>query len=247
MPQPGVHAVFALASRRFFPSRRWFALGLVFGALIPDLDSYAQAAAFLIGRMTAAQAEAVYHRTLTHSLFFAAGVALIFAILSVIRGGKAVRTFGLGVATGIAVLHIFIDIFAWFDGVGILWPLWSVDLWGWFTPPEVVRNLLRAGDFYAIAGYFAYLMILAHRGRTDAGYLPRLRLYAVLQLGLGAVFTVLAVLLSEKSYNIPDGVLFLFWAYPNALWVTWQMRETIAGRPLGWQPSPSAIPPVSPA
>ena len=61
----------------------------------------------------------------------------------------------------------------------------------------------------------------------NANYLPRLRLYTYVQFGLAVVFTILAVILPVKSYNIPDGAVFLFWAYPNALWVTWRMRETI--------------------
>lgn len=227
MPQPGLHAVLALASRRIFLAYRWFSLGLVFGALLPDIDSYAQAAAVLLSRMDPLQAEAVYHRTLTHSLLSALGVALLFVLLSVVRGGQIVRIFGFGVATGIAALHIVIDIFAWFDGVGILWPLWSINLWGWLTLPAVVPNLLRAGNFFAFALYFVYLRDLANRTRTDAGYLSRLRFYTVMQLGLGAVFTLLAVILPPGRYNTLDGAVFLFWAYPNAFWVTWRMRDTI--------------------
>ena len=108
-----------------------------------------------------------------------------------------------------------------------LWPLWSVNLWGWLTLPEVIRNLLRAGDFWAFALYFAYLASVARKAGTDADYLPRLRLYTYVQLGLGLIFTVLALLLPYKTYNTLDGAAFLFWAFPNALWVTWRMRATI--------------------
>jgi len=125
------------------------------------------------------------------------------------------------------VLHILPDVFAWFDGVGILWPFWSINLWSWLTLPEIVQKLLRAGNFFAFAAYFYYLILLARRASSNGAYLPRLRLYTFLQAGLGLVFTVLAFLLSTASYNTPDGALFLFWAYPNALWVTWRMKDTI--------------------
>jgi membrane-bound metal-dependent hydrolase YbcI (DUF457 family) len=105
--------------------------------------------------------EAIYHRTLTHSLFFALAVAIIFYLLSLVLSRSEIGTFGFGLATGMALLHTVIDIFAWFDAVGVFWPLWSIDLWGWFTTPEIISNLLRAGNFFAFAAYFAYLSMLA--------------------------------------------------------------------------------------
>jgi membrane-bound metal-dependent hydrolase YbcI (DUF457 family) len=227
MPQPGLHAVLALATRNSFSRRPWFTLGLTFGALLPDADSYPQAFAIIIGRMNPVEAEAIFHRTLTHSLFFALAAGIAFYLASLRRGGQPLRIFGWGLATGIAVIHIFVDIFAWFDGVGILWPLWSINLWAWLSLPEIVTNLLRAGNFLAFAAFFAYLTILARQARTDLDYLPRLRLYMYIQLGLGLLFSGSAFILSAQAYNISDGALFLFWAYPNALWVTWQMKETI--------------------
>ena len=86
---------------------------------------------------------------------------------------------------------------------------------------------MRAGNFWAFAGYFAYLSTLARKFATNTGYLQRLKAYTYSQVGLGVIFTVLAFALTTKTYNIPDGAAFLFLAYPNALWVTWRMRETI--------------------
>jgi len=227
MPQPGIHAVLALATRKKFSIKHWFAMGLTFGALLPDADGYAQAFAVLVQKMDPVVAEATFHRTLTHSWFFAAAIALLFYLISLARGGESLRTFGYGLATGMAVLHTFVDIFAWFDGVGVLWPLWSVNLWGWITLPVVVKNLLRAANFLAFAGFFAYLASLARGAKSNSAYLPRLRTYMYIQLALGVVFTILALVMTEKSYNFPDGIAFLFFAYPNALWVTWKMKDTI--------------------
>jgi membrane-bound metal-dependent hydrolase YbcI (DUF457 family) len=228
MPQPGLHAVLALATRNGFSRQQGFALGLTFGALLPDADGYPQAAAIIIGRMDPVEAEAIFHRTLTHSLFFAVAVGVVFYILSVLYRSRPLRIFGWGLATGIAVIHIFVDIFAWFDGVGILWPLWSINLWSWLALPAIITNLLRAGNFLAFAAFFAYLAVLARQAKTNTGYLPRLRLYTYIQLGLGLLFTGLAFIMPATAYNIADGTLFLFWAYPNALWVTWRMQNTIA-------------------
>jgi hypothetical protein len=141
--------------------------------------------------------------------------------------GKDLNNFGLGAATGLVLLHIFVDIFIWFNGVGILWPFWSINLWEWITLSGPVQNLIRAGNFYAFAAYFAYLAIIAGRARSDIGYLPRLRLYSYAQLGIGIIFTVLAFALPTSTYNLVDGAILLLLAYPNALWVTWRMRNTI--------------------
>ncbi len=227
MPQPGLHAILALATRKTFSKQKWFALGATFGALLPDADGYAQAFAVLVQKMEPALAEAIFHRTLTHSLFFAAGLALVFYLISLARGGESLRNFGFGLAVGIAVLHSFVDIFAWFDGVGLLWPIWSVNLWSGVELPEIVKNLLRSGNFIAFALYFGYLATLARRAQSNSDYLPRLRVYTYIQAGLAIVFTIFAFIATEKAYNIPDGVAFLFFAYPNVLWVTWRMRDTI--------------------
>jgi membrane-bound metal-dependent hydrolase YbcI (DUF457 family) len=227
MAQPGLHAVLALATRNTFSTRRWFALGLVFGALFPDADAYPQAFAIILGGMDPQWADDVFHRTFTHSLFFVLFLVIAIYLISLVRGGEKLRSFGFGAIVGIVVLHIFVDIFVWFDSVGILWPFWSIDLWDWVTLPETVQNLLRAANFYAFAAYFAYLAILARRARTDTDYLPRLRLYTYGQLGVGIVFTVLAFALSASIYNFADGAVFLLLAYPNAFWVTWRMRETV--------------------
>ena len=227
MPQPGLHAILALAARKRLSARRWFALGLVFGSLLPDADSYPQAFAILVQKMDAQAAEAIYHRTFTHTLFFPLALVVLLSLISLVRGGQALRIFGYGLAVGMALLHSLVDIFAWFDGVGLLWPVWSVNLWSWLTLPEDVTNLLRAGNFWAFAAYFAYLAALARRAGTNAVYLPRLRRYTYAQLAFAAIFTVLAFLLPLKTYNLPDGAVFLLLAFPNVVWVTWQMRETI--------------------
>jgi len=227
MPQPGIHAILAVAARTRISTRRWFPLGLALGSLLPDADSYAQADGVLVQGLDAHTAEALYHRTLTHSLFFAAGLAVLLYLLSLVRGGEPLRLFGAGLATGMAVFHTLPDVLAWFDGVGVLWPLWSVNLWSWFEPPEIVVKLLRAANFWAFALYFAYLAGLARRSGKNLEYLSRLRRYTYLLAALGAVFTALAFLLPTPAYNLPDGAAYLFLGYPMCLWVTWRMRETI--------------------
>ena len=226
MPQPGLHGLFALGVLRLRPAPRGFALGLMAGALLPDLDTYPQGIAVVLG-MDPARAEAVFHRTLTHSLFFAIGVALALAGSARLRGDRAQMAFAGGWLLGSVGLHILPDLLAWFDGVGILWPLWSVNLWAGVALPHPVPNLLRAMNFYAFAAYLFAMGKEARRRGMDRRGLISLRKEVKVQLGLGALFTPLALLLPTSQYNLLDGAAFLLWAYPRVLWITWRMRSVI--------------------
>ena len=226
MPQPGLHGLFALGVLRLRPAPRGFALGLMAGALLPDLDTYPQGIAVVLG-MDPARAEALFHRTLTHSLFFAIGVALALAGSARLRGDRAQMAFAGGWLLGSVGLHILPDLLAWFDGVGILWPLWSVNLWAGVALPHPVPNLLRAMNFYAFAAYLFALGKEARRRGMDRRGLISPRKEVKVQLGLGALFTPLALLLPTSQYNLLDGAAFLLWAYPRVLWITWRMRSVI--------------------
>ncbi len=227
MAQPGLHALLAVATRKTFSPRRWFALGLAFGSLIPDADLYAQAFAFVARGMAPATADRLFHRTFTHSLFFALALWAACYAASWVRGGDGLRTFGAGLALGVALLHTAVDVLTWFDGVGVLWPIWEVNLWAGVHVPEVTGKLLGAGNFYACAAYLASLGWLARRAHTRADYLPRLWLYTLVNLALGIVFTALAFGLPTLAFLGYGAVAFLGFAYPNALWVTWQMRGVL--------------------
>ncbi len=201
-------------------------MGLMAGALLPDLDTYPQGIAVVLG-MDPARAEALFHRTLTHSLFFAIGVALALAGSARLRGDRAQMAFAGGWLLGSVGLHILPDLLAWFDGVGILWPLWSVNLWAGVALPHPVPNLLRAMNFYAFAAYLFALGKEARRRGMNRRGLISLRKEVKVQLGLGALFTPLALLLPTSQYNLLDGAAFLLWAYPRVLWITWRMRSVI--------------------
>jgi len=228
MPQPGLHGLFALSVLRLRPAPRGFALGLMAGALLPDLDTYPQGVAVVLG-MDPARAEALFHRTLTHSLFFAIGVALVLAGSARLRGDRARMAFAGGWLLGSVGLHILPDLLAWFDGVGILWPLWSVNLWASVVLPDPVQNLLRAANFCAFAAYLFLLGKEAQRRGMGERELASLRKEVKVQLGFGALFTPLAFLLPASQYNFLDGAAFLLWAYPRVLWITWRMRSVVEG------------------
>lgn len=227
MPHPGFHGVIALAARRVFTGRHWFALGLVFGSMLPDADGYPQAFAVIAQGMDPRLADETFHRTFTHTLFFPLAIALIFLVIHLFRKDRSLLNFGLGMAAGAAILHSLVDILGFFDGVGLLWPLWSINLYANVHLSDHQIQMLRSVNFLAFALYLWYLSSIAKKQNTNSGYAPRVRNYGIMQAGLFAVFFALTFVLPFKTYNTVDGAVFLLVAFPNVLWATWKMRETI--------------------
>lgn len=221
MPQPGIHAILALAARRKLPVKPMLATGVVVGSLLPDLDGYAQAAAVLFFHVDPVEAEATYHRTLTHSVFFALAIGLAFVLTGFLRKCTATKWFGVGLFIGMVVFHSLLDILGWFDGVGILWPFASVNLWQNVHLGDTAKNLLRSGNFLAFGGYLYYLR---HLGGNE-----KLSFYARSLVVLSLPMAVLAIELSSRIYNLVDGALLLLFAYPVALWATWKSSNVIEG------------------
>jgi len=118
-----------------------------------------------------------------------------------------------------AVFHILPDILLWFDGVGILWPFASIDLWRGVHLGETAQNLLRAGNFAAFAVYLSLLSRL----------LPdeSVKRCAWVQWGLAGLFGIAALVLPRKTYNLCDGAALLLFAYPSTLWLTWKHRQAL--------------------
>jgi membrane-bound metal-dependent hydrolase YbcI (DUF457 family) len=164
MAQAGIHGMVGMAVRRWTSGREWLALGIVLGNLLPDADNLAVAGATLAGLPTAG-----LHRTFTHSLFFAGGIALVFAIVA--RLYKRPRWENLGVGLGIGVvMHILLDLLVWFDGVEILWPIPSwVNLWANVKPPVWWSKLMMPAEFLCFALLFALLDRTARIAHLDRG------------------------------------------------------------------------------
>ncbi len=227
MPHPGFHGVLALATRKTFSQKNWFALGLVFGSMIADADGYLQAFATIVLKMDPKLADDTYHRTFTHTLFFPLGILLIFLLIHLFKREQNILNFGFGMALGSALLHSLLDILGFFDGVGILWPYFSVNFWSNVHLSEIQKQLLRSVNFLAFGGFLWYLIALAQKTKTSLNYVATLKIYLYLQGLLFVVFIALAFILPFKTYNIIDGAVFLFVAFPNVLLATWKMRETI--------------------
>jgi membrane-bound metal-dependent hydrolase YbcI (DUF457 family) len=227
MPHPGFHGILALVARKTFSRKHWFGLGLVFGSMVPDADGYPQAFAIMVQRVDPHAAEATFHRTFTHTLFFPLAIALIFLLIHLVRQDQTLLNFGLGMATGSAVLHSLVDILGFFDGVGLLWPIWSINLYSNVQLTDHQVQMLRSVNFLAFSLYFGYLLMLARKANTNTDYTPRLQNYIYVQAALFVLFFAATFILPFQTYNTIDGAVFLFVAFPNVLWVTWKMRNTI--------------------
>ena len=220
MAQAGLHGLVGLPVRKWLGQREWLMLGFVLGSLLPDSDNLAVAVATVAKSSTEG-----LHRTFTHSLFTSAVVVGVFYLVSVFT--KRPRWINLGVGLGAGLLmHIFLDLIIWFDGVAILWPIpvW-INLWSSVTPPAFWKTLMNPLELLFIALFFYALFDLAHKQGSDLSFLSKLRFWIVLEGLLFLVFLVLAYTLSKGFLTI-FGVVYLL-SLGLAIGIAIRMRATI--------------------
>jgi len=220
MAQAGLHGLVGLPVRKWLGQREWLMLGVVLGSLLPDSDNLAVAVATVAKSSTEG-----LHRTFTHSLLTAAVVVGVFYLVSVFT--KRPRWINLGVGLGAGLLmHIFLDLIIWFDGVAILWPIpvW-INLWSSVTPPAFWKTLMNPLELLFIALFFYALFDLARKQGSDLSFLSKLRFWIVLEGLLFLVFLVLAFTLSKGFLTI-FGVVYLL-SLGLAIGIAIRMRATI--------------------
>jgi membrane-bound metal-dependent hydrolase YbcI (DUF457 family) len=227
MPQIGIHAIIGLTLRKTFAKTKLFAVGLVIGSVLPDIDGYGQAYGILFGGLDGRTSEQVYHRSFTHSLLFAVLVGLLFHLIGSYTKKDILKQFGWGVATGMFIAHDLPDTLIYSNGVALFWPLPNVYLWGHVTAPPLIAKMLRSFNFLTTAIYFTYLYRMAKDTNTSTEYLPRLRFYTYTMFALWAGLFIMVFTIPEAIYDIPDGGFLLLYLFPNIFWVTWKMSETI--------------------
>jgi membrane-bound metal-dependent hydrolase YbcI (DUF457 family) len=186
MPQAGIHAITGLASRTWMPKKEWLLLGVLLGNMFPDLDNLAVAYATL----TRADPHGL-HRTFTHSLFTTAALLILFHLMAAVTKDAKWSHFGAGFAAGI-LMHILLDLVAWFDGVELFWPIsYELNFWRGFVKPDWVQIFLDTGEFLAFGLYFVLLLSLVRRNRINMERQTILRAWAYMQFALFILFTVL--------------------------------------------------------
>ena len=220
MAQAGIHGLVSMAVRKLAPERTWLVYGMVLGSILPDADNLAVAVATVSGRSTAG-----LHRTFTHSLIAILVVMAAFYLVSLLIKQPRWNNMGLGLGVGI-LLHTVLDIFIWFDGVAILWPIPSwFNLWEGVTVPDWWNQLMQPVELLFFAFFFVYLYRLARKQGTDQKFLGTLRIWIGLQSVLFLVFLVLAYTLTKGFLTI-FGAIYLL-SLGLAVGVTIRMRSTI--------------------
>ena len=220
MAQAGIHSMVGMAVRKWTPARKWLMLGIVLGNLFPDADNLAVAGATIIGKSTEG-----LHRTFTHSLFFVAAIVIVFYGVAWISKRSEWGNLGLGLGIGV-FMHILLDLFIWFNGVEILWPIPSwINLWPNASLPEWWDKLMMPVENLFFALFFILLASTAKKRNTDSDYLSKLRIWTWVQ---GILFVVFMVMV----YTMKSGFLTIFGAVyllslGLAFGITIRMRETV--------------------
>ncbi len=220
MPQAGIHGILGMAVQKWTPNRMWLLLGIVLGNLLPDADNFAVAVATVAGLPTEG-----LHRTFTHSLFFVGAIIILFYAIARLTHNSKWNNLGIGLGIGV-VMHILLDLLIWFNGVEILWPIPSwINLWTNVTPPEWWIKLMLPVENLAFVLFFLFLAAKARKRQTDIEYLPKLRLWTIVQAVLFFVFMIL-VFTMERGFMTIYGAVYLL-SLGLVFGVTMRMRDTI--------------------
>jgi membrane-bound metal-dependent hydrolase YbcI (DUF457 family) len=231
MPQNGFHGIVGLGAAKLLAkhvSRENadpFVGAVVLGAMLPDVDMYPTAVAFLANRMDLIY---VIHRSLTHSLPL---ILLLLLIGAVVRAGPS-RFVYWGLAIGMAT-HVVLDTLFWFTQIDLFWPfshvpssnplLPIVNLWQDMRPGVLFVNVREAFEFLA---YALLLMALA----KIAPQIPDSRRWQLLAWACFGVTLITAFLFRQSStiqhvlVTAPYLLLFL----PYVWLTTWKHRREIA-------------------
>jgi membrane-bound metal-dependent hydrolase YbcI (DUF457 family) len=220
MAQAGLHGLVSYPLRKWAGVRPWLMLGIVLGSILPDADNLAVAIATLTGGSTEG-----LHRTFTHSWFTVVSLILVFYLVSLFTGKPRWNNLGFGLGLGVT-LHILFDLLVWFDGVAILWPIPSwLNLWEKVSAPAWWMTLMQPVELLFFALFFYSLHVLARRQGTDAGFLPKLRLWTALEGVLFILFLVLAFTMTKGFLTIFGAVYLL--SLGLAVGIVIRMRLTL--------------------
>jgi membrane-bound metal-dependent hydrolase YbcI (DUF457 family) len=165
------------------------------------------------------------HRTFTHSLFTLIALVVLFYLVSLVTRDQKWNNFGMGFGMGI-LMHIVLDLFLWFNGVELFWPIkFELNFWSWFTMPVWLDKLLKTGEFLAFGMFFLLLASIGNKQKTDEIFLPKLRTYAYIQFGLFILFSI-AGFVMQKGFMTIYGALYLLSLF-FAIGISIRMKKTI--------------------
>jgi len=223
MPQNGIHAIVGMVSRKWMPKKEWLLLGVVLGNMFPDLDNIVVAYATLAKLPEPEH----FHRTFTHSIPTIIAMVLLFYVIAALTKNEKWKNFGIGFGAGI-VTHVLVDLVLWFNGVELLWPFGGeLNFWSWFVMPAWLKILLDTGEFLAFGFYFLMLGSLALRYGTDPNRQASSKIWAYIEFGLFALFTVLFFTIGTKGlfYQVFGGLYLL--SLIVSIVITIRMKNTV--------------------
>ena len=220
MAQAGMHGMVGMAVRKLTGRKEWLLLGILLGSVIPDMDNVGVAVATVVKLPT----EGI-HRTMTHSIFFAITVAVVFYIIG--QAKKTERWSNLGVGLGLGILlHSLLDFVLWFNGLEFFWPLGGeINFWANSNPPEWLTKFLDPAEFLFFGLYLWALGTWAHKFGTDDDFMGKHRIWMWLEFALFVIFIPMFYLV-KSGYQTIFGLLYLVSIF-MAFFVTIRMRKTV--------------------
>ena len=220
MAQAGMHGLVGMAVRKMTGRKDWLLLGILLGSVIPDMDNLGVAVA-TVAKMTT---EGI-HRTMTHSIFFAIAVAVVFYIIGQAKKAERWSNLGLGLGLGI-LLHSLLDFVLWFNGLEFFWPLGGeINFWANSTPPEWFMKFMDPAEFLFFGLFLWALGNWARKFNTNSEFLKMQRVWMILEFALFVIFTPLVYLMT-KGYLTIFGAFYLFSIF-MVFFVTIRMRKTV--------------------
>jgi len=229
MAQAGLHAAAAYQLKRVIPYEKRLFPSLIFGAMLPDLDIIVVALASLFYPIS--QAEAIFHRTFSHSFFTLIFIYLFSAILSELKKKPVLKSAGKGIALGM-LTHLLIDTLIWFRQIDLLWPLplQPVNLWYfWETPPLAIQILLIF-EFFCFRWYAWFLITQHLKAPGNQSWFVK---YLNIWKNLGTyifLFFIIMLIWNPSFFNILFGIAYI----PSlimALFSTYVSRDALEFMP----------------
>ena len=205
-----------------FSKRKEFKLGVVLGSILPDIDIFILAFAYL----AVGDKASVIHRSLTHSLLFLITVPVIIISLNFIPPIKKkfdydFLGFGIGLFLGFG-FHILFDML-YLTGVYFFWPfrpttqqfeigfpIVAFDSYNQGIASEVLKlKLIQTTDFYTdIFFFYIPILFLAYKMNKHKRIRLPFLIYTVINFIVTTVFVGLAF---NPNISYTDHVVYLYY------------------------------------
>ena len=229
MAQAGLHAAIGYQLRQIVPSERRLFPAVIFGTILPDLDTVIVAIGSLFYPIL--YSEKLFHRSFSHSFFTIILIFLIFSILAEWKKQPVYRSIGKGLVLGI-LSHIILDTFFWFQEIQFLWPLplEPFHIWNlWETPDWIHRSMLVL-EFFCFRWY-AWFLITKHLDKPNeqSWIIKYLQIWKYLETIIFIFFSLLA-LWNPAIFLILFGIAYIP-SHIMALWTTYMSRNALEPTP----------------